>query len=55
MKFIRHPELMLEPVLKALEVLNFSDNNKVDEFTSTVLSKRSNSVEYQNALNSLNT
>ena len=30
MKFIRHPEfnLMLEPVLKALEVLNSSDNNK---------------------------
>lgn len=53
MKFIRHPEfnLILEPVLKALEVLNSSDEEKLSEFSSEVLSKKNDSSEYHNALN----
>ena len=53
MKFIRHPEfnLMLEPILKALEVLNSSDEDKLNEFSSEVLSKKDDSSEYCNALN----
>lgn len=53
MKFLRHPEfnLILEPVLKALEVLNSSNEKKLDEFTSEVLSKKENSLEYYDALN----
>ena len=53
MKFIRHPEfnLMLEPVLKALEVLNSSDEDKLNEFASEVLSKKKESSEYHDALN----
>ena len=53
MKFILHPEfnLMLEPVLKALEVLNSSNEEKLNEFSSEVLSKKDDSLEYHNALN----
>jgi hypothetical protein len=53
MKFLRHPEfaMMLESALKAIEVLNSSDEKQLNEFTSEVLSKRNNSKEYHSALN----
>lgn len=54
MKFLRHPEfaIMLESTLKAIEVLNSSSEKQLNEFTSGVLSKRKDSSEYHNALNS---